>query len=703
MRYISSLILFMIFSLAYAQEKTPMISQDLNHMEEIIDVHTNPQGSYIAFIRKKPRTLLKDDDGKAWQELWLTARGKKEIPLMIGSVEITQIQWSNSGRWLYFLNTKFTKGKPDQSILYKVSTNDKKPIRVLEVKNNSIQKFQISPDEKHIALLIQDQPSKQDKTIKEYGFNAVVYEQNLAHQRLYTLEHKTYTQAIEIEPWLLTGHVSDFNWHPNSKQLLVRSQPTPLVDDLYTRSSWSIVDFDKQNVLQQIKTKGKVGIARYSYDGEYIAILHARDKNDPMEGGLSLVNRKNGKLISWVDNKNFHISDFAWSSNNYDLFFIKEKGTKTSILKTHPKKKEAKTILEFGPLIVKKIKIATDDNHIYIIANSAKHPNELFIINSKNPAPFRLTKSNPWLNQRLLAKQETIRLTTRDKVKLDGILMYPLNYKKNKKYPMLMVIHGGPEAHESDGWLTYYHRAGQIAAAEGMFVFYPNYRGSTGKGVKHSKLGQNDDAGKEFQDLVTFKKHLVKKGLVDSNRVGITGGSYGGYATAWAATKLTKEFAAGVMFVGISNQLSKFGTTDITQEMYLVHNQSFPWDKWQWYLKRSPIYYSSQSKTPLLILHGSQDSRVHPEQSLEMYRYLKVQNKDVRLIFYPNEKHGNKHSAAQYDYNLRMIRWFKNYLIDKKKAMPPYQIDYETMFREELQAKLKEQDKEKQVEAAQVF
>ena len=169
---------------------------------------------------------------------------------------------------------------------------------------------------------------------------------------------------------------------------------------------------------------------------------------------------------------------------------------------------------------------------------------------------------------------------------------------------------------------------------------------------------------------------MLKLGLVDTKRVGITGGSYGGYASAWAATKLTEHFAASVMFVGISNQLSKFGTTDISNEMHLVHARSYPWDKWQYYLERSPIYWAHQSKTPLLIMHGKDDPRVHPAQSMEMYRYMKVQGKDVRLVYYPGEGHGNRKAAAQYDYSLRLMRWMDNYLMDGNKEMPDYKLDH---------------------------
>src|SRR5690606_29320906 len=173
-----------------------------------------------------------------------------------------------------------------------------------------------------------------------------------------------------------------------------------------------------------------------------------------------------------------------------------------------------------------------------------------------------LTDSNPWTDGIRLAPQEVVRFQARDGLELEGILIRPLDEQEGTRYPLILSVHGGPESHEKNGWLTSYSRPGQTAAARGFAVFYPNYRGSTGRGVEFSKLGQADYAGKEFDDLVDSVRHLVEMGLVDAARVGITGGSYGGYASAWAATKLTEHFAASVMFVGISDLISKQGTTD---------------------------------------------------------------------------------------------------------------------------------------------
>ena len=190
-------------------------------------------------------------------------------------------------------------------------------------------------------------------------------------------------------------------------------------------------------------------------------------------------------------------------------------------------------------------------------------------------------------------------------------------------------------------------------------------------------ISQRDPAGKEFDDLVDAVQFLVENKNIDAKKVGVTGGSYGGYATAWCSTKYSEHFAAGVMFVGISNTISKMGTTDIPEEEFLVHAYNRPWDDWDFYLRRSPIYHVGNCKTPLLIVHGKDDPRVNNGQSRELYRHIKVRTKTpVRLVFYPGEGHGNRLAAARYDYLLRSLRWFEHFLMRGESEIPPYTLDY---------------------------
>src|SRR5699024_5841620 len=303
------------------------------------------------------------------------------------------------------------------------------------------------------------------------------------------------------------------------------------------------------------------------------------------------------------------------------------------------------------------------DGTAIFVADHATHPRELYYYNTEKNWVQRLTNHNRWLADITLSRQEAVRWVASGGTELQGLLIYPLDCQQGQTYPLIAAVHGGPEVHYDNGWLTSYSIPGQVGAAQGYFVFYPNYRGSTGRGENFAKSSQADMAGAEFDDIVAGVDELIKGGLVDSSKVGVTGGSYGGYATGWMATRYTDRFAAGLMFVCISNNISKWGTSDIPEELYLVHARERIWEDYESFLKRSPIYYAGQADTPLLIMHGTEDTRVDPSQSYELYRHIKTRTSTpVRMVLYPGEGHGNRNSTARYDYNLRMMNWFNKYL-----------------------------------------
>lgn len=290
-----------------------------------------------------------------------------------------------------------------------------------------------------------------------------------------------------------------------------------------------------------------------------------------------------------------------------------------------------------------------------------------------------MTNSNEWLENVEMGEQEVVTWTARDGKELQGLLIHPVNAPKDSTYPLVTVVHGGPESHYNNGWLTSYSQPGQVAAGKGYYVFYPNYRGSTGRGVSFAKSSQGDLAGAEFDDVVDGVDEFVEAGIAHPDKIGVTGGSYGGYATGWMATRYTDRFAAGVMFVGISDNISKWGTSDIPEELYLVHARKRIWDDYQYFLERSPIYYAGQAETPLLIMAGKEDTRVDPGQSYELYRHIKTRtDTPVRLVLYPGEGHGNTRSTARFDYNVRMMRWFDQYLKGEEQR-PDTEIDVEAV------------------------
>jgi len=226
---------------------------------------------------------------------------------------------------------------------------------------------------------------------------------------------------------------------------------------------------------------------------------------------------------------------------------------------------------------------------------------------------------------------------------------------------------------------------------EGYVVFQPNYRASTGYGLAHTARHLGDAAGVEFDNVADGITHLIDSGLVDSERVGLSGGSYGGYASAWFATYYTDMVRAVVMSHGISSLISKRGTTDIPYEELFVHSGKLLDDMWELSLERSPIYYAHQSRTATLILVGKKDTRVSPQQGMQLYRRMKMnEHPAVRLLRYPGEGHGLKKMPARRDQLYRTIRWYNWYVRDLKPLdgeMPDWDIG--DLFPIELPAKEK--------------
>ncbi len=437
-----------------------------------------------------------------------------------------------------------------------------------------------------------------------------------------------------------------------------------------------VYDVDSGALVSSFPNPGKLGPFTWGPDGEHLAVISAEDIHDPSAGRLMVAGVADGVLRDVLPGYEGQVAS-TWWQDAETIMYLGDEGVWTTLGEVGRTGSGRKTHIPTGRGVYSRMSLSRDGKCAAMVSSSPTHPPEVYYLCHGDAGARRLTDSNPWLSALRFAKQEVVSHTARDGLRLEGILIRPLNEVAGQRYPLILCVHGGPESHDRNEWLTSYGDPGQVGAAQGFAVFYPNYRGSTGRGVAFSKLGQADYAGKEFDDLVDAVDHLVSIGLVDKERVGITGGSYGGYATAWCSTYYSERFAAGVMFVGVSNLISKYGTTDIPQEMHLVHARKKLWEDWNFFLERSPIYHLQKAKTPLLIMHGKDDPRVDVGQSLELYRHLKLLGETpVRLVLYPGEGHGNRKAAARLDYNLRMMRWFSHYLQGPGGAPPETEIDY---------------------------
>lgn len=664
--FVAACITLMATALAGAAGLTP---RQLADLRSVADAVISPSGDRIAYSLTVPRELVAEDDGPAWTELHVIDENGEHRPFITGHTQLSSIGWMPDGSAITFLAER-EDDKHRRLYAISVTGGEARPIATLKTTINA---YAVSPDGSSVALIAKEPEDAERKKEKELGFDQYVFEEEWQPRRLYTLD----LDDEDAEPVMLEieGSVQHAAWSPDGDRLALVVTPRELVDDTLMFKRIMIVSSDGE-LLGRVNNPGKLGDIVWSPDGEHLAFVSAETIHDTSAGRLMVTGKDGGAMDDLLPGLLGHVQTVAWQDDD-TVLFISHEGTGARLASIGINGENQTDILPTGGPIWDKLSVA-EGGSIALLADTPEHPAEVYRLGRGESEPSRLTNSNPWLEGVELARQESVTYKARDGLELEGLLVYPLGYQQGARYPLILTVHGGPEAHHSNGWLTSYSRPAQTAAAEGYFVFYPNYRGSTGRGVEFAMLSQGRYAREEFDDLVDGVDYLINQGLVDGDKVGITGGSYGGYATAWGATYYSERFAAAVMFVGISEQISKFGTTDIPQEMNLVHSRAWPWEDWDLFVESSPVRYAERAQTPILIMHGDSDPRVDPRQSEILYRFLTLQDNPppARLVFYKGEGHGNRRAASRYDYSLRMMRWMNHYLKGPGGEPPAIRIDY---------------------------
>ena len=660
-----------------AQSKRPLAPADLTRLRSVVSVVPSPDGRYVAYVVSVPRRPFKDPDGPAWTELHVYDVANRESrPYVSGQTNVSNVAWTPDGKHISFLSKR---SGDRNAALYVIAVSGGEAIRVLEHKTG-IREYTWSPDGKQVAFAATEPLPEHVAQLRAKGFNQEIYEEDRPFVRVWVARIEDW-KATSVKMLDLRGSASSLAWSPVGPVLAICLAPTPLIDDHYMRRRIHFVHADNGKVLARVDNPGKLGQLAWSPDGRWLAFISAAHLNDPAAGRLMVADPTDGSFRVVVGEFEGHVSGIAWEDNR-TLRFLADEGVWTTVSRISLDGGPREVLLGPGGPVFTSMHVADHGRVTVFRGERPDHPGEVYIWRDGQARPERVTNVNPWLSDIRLARQEVIRYRARDGLELEAILIRPLDWKRGQRYPLLVTVHGGPESHIRNGWVTRYAYPGQIAAARGFAVVYPNYRASTGRGVEFSMLDHGDPAGKEFDDLVDCVDHLIDTGLVDPSKVAVTGGSYGGYATAWCCTYYSDRFAAGVMFVGISDKISKAGTTDIPDEIYLVHDRHRLWEAWQLFLERSPIYYVTRARTPLLILHGKNDTRVHPSQSMELYRHLKTLGKTpVRLVFYPGEGHGNRRAASRFDYILRAMRWLEHFVVEGRKDLPPAELDYEAALK----------------------
>jgi dipeptidyl aminopeptidase/acylaminoacyl peptidase len=439
----------------------------------------------------------------------------------------------------------------------------------------------------------------------------------------------------DVPPFSLGG-ADDYDISPDGKELCysMNADPVPAIS---TNADLFVVSMAGGEARKITSTPGADASPRYSPDGKYLAWrAQTRAGYESDRWRLMVLERSVGRLSNLTESLDRWVNSFTWSPDSANLFFTTGDRGRQNIQLISVNGGAAR-IVASGDSELDDMQLTRDGKIMVYTQQTGVSPTEIFRVSSSGGEPAAMTH----LNDAILAGSqmtplEEFYVEAPDGARIQSFLVKPYGFQAGRKYPVLMLIHGGPQGFWGHAW-TYRWNA-QVFAAAGYVVVMPNPRGSTGYGQKFIDEINTDWGGKPFDDIMAVTDHVVAKlPYADNSRVTAAGASYGGYMIDWILGH-TSRFKALVTHDGVYDLASEFGATE---ELWfpLWENGGTPWDKPEEYTKWSPSSYVKEFKTPTLVVHGELDFRVPYTQGLQLFTALQLQKIPSKLLIFPDEGH----------------------------------------------------------------
>jgi dipeptidyl aminopeptidase/acylaminoacyl peptidase len=426
------------------------------------------------------------------------------------------------------------KKKGDKKQIWMLSTEEGgKPIQVTDTETDILD-FRWHPSGEKIAYIAKSEQTSKEKELKVKGYDFIFYEENLKHKNLYITEINRNGGPVPAEQLTKDITIWDFEFGPVGNYIAVTASEKNLIDQEYMFRKIYLLDL-KNLIFNRISNNsGKLGNYAFSPDGSKIAYVAGIARNDHKQSQVYVMNSSGGNVKNLtIPNFVGHVNWVGWKDSRTVLYRSGE-GTKMTLRTVDIIDQKRNVILDSdnSGIIFEEPNYSLNPEKYIFIANRHDVPGDLYSW-EKGQDLRRLTTVNQWMSDRILGNQKVIKYQARDGMEVEGILIHPMDYDSKKLYPLIVYVHGGPESHYSNGWISSNTRPGQVMAGKGYVVFYPNYRASTGYGVNFSLEGYGDPAGKEFDDIADGIEYLIKEGIADPERVGMAGGSYKQHAWPW--------------------------------------------------------------------------------------------------------------------------------------------------------------------------
>jgi len=487
------------------------------------------------------------------------------------------------------------------------------------------------------------------------------------HIFIYNIETKTYTDVTPgnyVSPTFMLGGGIGYNFSPDSRELCFVSNHDKHPEASTNADLWTVsvtggeaVDITKEN-------KAWDGWPIYSPDGKFIAYrtqLIPNYESDRFR--IAVYDRQTKKTKIITDSFDNWVDDFRWSPDSKSIYFIGEVEGYSPIYKVDLTDDKISKVS--GSESISGFEFSPDEKSIYYAASSVAKPREIYKINLADNKEEQVTNLNKKLLEEVdIRPAEKMWVKGVDGHKVEVFIVKPHNFDPNKKYPLILNAHGGPQSQ----WMDSFRGDWQVYPGAGYVVAFPNPHGSTGYGQAYTAEISGDWGGKPFEDLMKVTDALEKLPYVDTNKMGAMGWSYGGYMMDWFQAK-TKSFKCIASMMGVYDLTSMWGSTE---ELWFVNHDlsGQPWNSND-YKKFSPSAYAKNFSTPTLILTGQKDFRVPYTQSIEYFTTLQTLGVPSRLIIFKNDGHWPDNIKSMPLYYDAHLDWFHKYL---GGAPAPYDV-----------------------------
>jgi len=622
------------------------------NMRSISDLQFSPDGNRLAFVVTEPAK-----GERRARHIWIYEKLSASLRQFTYSAKSDFLpRWSPDGKQLAFLSDR-----EDQQQIYAMRANGGEASALTKGKRG-VQNFAWSPDGKQIAFLAPDAKTEAEEKKEKDKDDAHVADKEDKHARLWLLTLDTGEARAFTEPkW----KISEALWHPSGTGLVLSATDHPESDQnterIFFFRLWDTLNGDRKAVdlmTQVLAPRGPFGNIRIAADGQRMAFVGSRE-DGPTPHDLILAHHadKATRNLSGasVDRPVF---DYRWSKDG-GLLAIVEDGFHTKFVAF-----TAEGALKDVPQMLANPNAfgVSDSGEVAFAGQTATTPQELWLWDQKG-SPKQISHLNDSWKQYTLSVPEFYKYKSFDGVEIEAALLKPIGYDAKSKLPLITLIHGGPTGAWQDSIETW----GQLLAARGYAVSYPNIRGSSGYGEKFIEMNRGDWGGGDYRDVMAGVDDLIARGIADPEKLAIGGWSYGGYMSEWAITQTTR-FKAAVSGAGLSNLISEYGTEQGPSYDEWFYGVPYEPEKVAGFLNSSPFVHLKNVKTPTLILQGDADPVDPPGQSQELYRGLKRYGVETELVVYPREPHGFHEEKHLLDRMNRILAWYDKHLKEGSPA-----------------------------------